>query len=259
MSVAAPLLTVPPWDRRAPAVLVPRGVRGGLRAVRGMTMIEILIVIVLIALLMGTLVFGSGIFGGANRRAAATLVVAGVRKGLAHANTTGKPVRLALDLAAGRMVIEQASSNEALVGDDEDDDEEEDPSAAALMLADAEALADQILSGGGKHDPGFSTVDILGQDGEGPGRAVGSGVKIVKVQTEHDEDPLVDGVAYIYFWPGGMTERAIVQIATSNDDESGLTIEISPLTGRAEIKRGLLDFPESRFGSDEEFSEREEL
>lgn len=262
MSSVAPLVKIPPWDRRAPAVHAPRGVRrGALRAARGMTMIEILIVIVLIALLMGTLVFGSGIFGGANRRAAATLVVAGVRKGLAHANTTGKPVRLALDLAGGRMVLEQASSHEALVGDDKDDEEEEeeDPSAAALMLADAEALADQILSGGGKHDPGFATVDILGQDGEGPGRAVGSGVKIVKVQTEHDEDPLVDGVAYIYFWPGGMTERAIVQIATSTDDDSGLTIEISPLTGRAQIKRGLLDFPESRFGSDEDFSEREEL
>ncbi|HXS17355.1 MAG TPA: prepilin-type N-terminal cleavage/methylation domain-containing protein [Polyangiaceae bacterium] len=233
--------------------------RGQLRRARGMTLIEILIVIALIALLLGTMVFGSGLFGGANRRAAATLIVAGVRKGLAHANTTGKPVRLALDLAGGRIVLEQASSKEAFVGEEAEEEEEEDPSAAALMLADAEALAEQVLSGGGKHDPGFATVDVLGQDGEGPGRWVGSGVKIVKVQTEHDEDPLVDGIAYVYFWPGGMTERAIVQIATSSNDESGLTIEISPLTGRAEIKRGLLDFPESRFGSDDAFSEREEL
>lgn len=233
--------------------------RGGARARRGMTLIEILIVVALIALLLGTMVFGSGLFGGANRRATATLVVAAVRKGLAHANTTGRPVRLALDLGGGRIVLEQASSSEALVGQDEGKEDEVAPDAAKEMLADAEAMADQILSGGGKHDPGFSPIDALGQDGEGPGRAVGAGVKLLLVQTEHDEEPITDGVAYVYFWPGGMTERAVVQVAKAADDDDGLTVEISPLTGRADIKRGLLALPERRFGTDEEFSERDEL
>ena len=228
-----------------------------LRTRRGMTLIEIMIVIALIALLLGTVVFGSGLFGGANRRAAATLIVVGVRKGLAQANTTGKPVRLTLDLSAGRMVLEQASSKQALLGGEQEEEEVEPKDAAAEILADAEAMADQILSGGGKHDPGFSPVDVLGQDGDGPGRFVGSNVKILKVQTEHDEEPIVSGLAYIYFWPGGVTERAIVQLAQVGDDD-GLTVEISPLTGRADIKRGLIELPEELFDVDEEYSEREE-
>lgn len=237
-----------------------RGRLARLRAARGMTLIEIMIVLVLMALLIGTMAFGSGIFGGANRRAAATLIVAGVRKGLAHANTTGKPVRMAINLTQGQVVIEQASSSQALVGDkaEEETAGEETLEPAAALLKNAEAAAEEVLSGGGKHDPGFAPVAILGGDGEGPGRSLGSGIKVLKVQTEHDEDPITEGVAYIYFWPGGMTERAIVQIAKLGDD-TGLTIEISPLTGRADIKRGLLDLPDSVFDKDEDYSEREEL
>ncbi len=225
-----------------------------------MTLIEIMIVIALMALLLGTMVFGSGMFGGANRRAAATLVVAGVRKGLAHANTTGKPARLALDIGGGRIILESASSREALVGEtkeDEDGEAEEEADAAALLLAQAEALAEGIVSGTPRHDPGFAPVDALGTDGEGPGREVGSGIEIAKVQTEHDPEAIDDGIAYIYFWPGGVTERAIVQIRKKGDD-TGLTVEISPLTGRADIKRGLNELPSAVFDEDEAFSERDE-
>lgn len=224
-----------------------------------MTLIEIMIVIGLIGLLLGTMVFGSGMFFGANRRAAATLIVAGVRKGLAHANTTGKPVRLALDLSAGRVVLEQASSRLALVGGDKDEEEEEEETDPAVaLLASAEAMAEGILSGAPSHDPGFAPVDTLGQDADGPGRAIESGIRIERVQTEHDEEPITEGLAYIYFWPGGVTERAIVQIKRVGDD-SGLTVEISPLTGRAEIKRGLLELPSEIFDEDEDYSERDEL
>lgn len=230
-----------------------------LRDKRGMTLIEIMIVLVLMALLIGTMAFGSGFFGGANRRAAATLIVAGVRKGLAQANTTGKPARLAIDLTQGQVVLEQASSSQALVGGKKDEDETTEPlDPAAVLLQQAEASAEEILSGGGKHDPGFAPVAVFGDDGEGPGRALGSGIKVLKVQTEHDEEPITEGVAYIYFWPGGVTERAIVQIAKLGDD-TGLTVEISPLTGRADIKRGLLDLPDSVFDEDEDYSERDEL
>lgn len=215
---------------------------------------EMMIVIALIALLMGTLVFGSGILGGANRRAAASLVVAGVRKGLAHANTTGKPVRLAIDLNSHTLTLEESSSSQALVGGDDEEDEEMDP--AASLLADAEAVAAQILSGEVPNTPSFTPIDLLGGDGDGANRALPDDVRFLQVQTEHDEEPITTGVGYIYFWPGGLTERAVVQLARPSDD-SGLTVEVSPLTGRAMIKRGLIELPEELF-DDEEYSERDE-
>ncbi len=225
---------------------------------RGMTLIEIMIVVALIAVLTGTLVFGSGFFTGAHRRAAATLIVVGVRKGLAHANTTGKPVRLALDIEHGRITLEESSSREVFRknGNDEDDEEEPSTSAAESLLSDAEGAAEFFLSGSSSPKPNFQAIDLLGQDGDAPGRVLGRGVRFVKIQTEHDEDAIEDGVAHLYFWPGGLTERAIVQIARRSE-ESGITIVVSALTGRAEIKRGLLDLPQGLLGEGEPFSERE--
>jgi len=214
----------------------------------------------LMGLLMGTLVFGTGMFTGANRRAAATLIVTAVRKGLAHANTTGKPARLMMDMSSGRLLLEESSSSEALVGEDKEEEDDSfggDFDAGASLLADAEAVAETLLGGGAPSGDGFSGTDILGQDGEKPGRELGGSIQFVKVHTENGEDPIVDGKAYLYFWPGGVTERAIIQIARSRS-EKGMTVVVSPLTGRAEIKRGLVELPERLFEDDEEYSERDD-
>jgi general secretion pathway protein H len=79
----------------------------------------------------------------------------------------------------------------------------------------------------------------------------------VKVKTEHDEEVINEGRAYIYFWPGGTTERAIVQLKKQGDKEPALTVVLSPLTGRAKIEKGEVDFPEPR-GFEQEYSEREQ-
>jgi general secretion pathway protein H len=89
------------------------------------------------------------------------------------------------------------------------------------------------------------------------GRALGDGVEIVQVRTEHDDDYVREGRAYIYFWPTGTTERAVVQLKKAGDKEASLTVVLSPLTGRAKIEKGAVDFPEPR-GFNQEISEREE-
>ena len=77
------------------------------------------------------------------------------------------------------------------------------------------------------------------------------------VQTEHDEEPITEGTAYIWFWPGGETERSVVQMGRDLEDR-GITVTLSALTGRAKIERGRVELPVSRFG-DEDYQEREEL
>ncbi len=222
-----------------------------------MTLIEIMIVVALMAMLMATLVFGSGMFIGASRRAAATLVVSGVRKGLAHANTTGKPARLAIDLDSGRVILEESSSMQALRRDSaEMDDDGALREYEEQVLEEAEAAGESFLSGAQELGSGFSPVESFGQEGGKPGRKIDDSVQFRLVQTEHDSEPVVDGVGYIYFWPGGVTERAVVQLGSGPEDD-GLTVEISALTGRARIQRGRVPLPEPRFLG-EEYSEREE-
>ncbi len=225
-------------------------------------MIEIIIVVALMGLLMGTLVLGSGALIGANRRAAATLIVSAVRKGLAHANTTGKPVRLRMDLEADRLILEESSSRSVLRMTDEQEEEAREEAseqdAGEVLLAEVEAMADSILSGATPGGPEFSPITELGQDGDQPGRDLGGGIRFVRVQTEHDEDPVEDGEAFLHFWPGGQTERAVIQIARAGaDEDDGLTVVVSPLTGRAEIQRGFVELPEEVLDG-EEYSEVEE-
>lgn len=210
-------------------------------------------VLALIGLLMGTMLFGSGLMGGAKRRAAATLVVAGVRKGLAHANSSGKPVRMVFDFQSARLWLEESSSSQALRADPE----ASETSHADRVVEEAEQQAERIVTGKAGQASSFSPLDVLGGDDDAPGRSLGEGIRLVLVQTQHDEEPITEGRAHLYFWPGGLTERAVVQVASGTEDD-GLTVEVSALTGRASIKRGRVSLPEPRFG-DDEYSEREEL
>jgi general secretion pathway protein H len=225
---------------------------------RGLTLIEVMIVLALMGVLMATMVFGSGAFIGASRRAAAGLFVAAVQKGLSHANTIGKPVRLSIDMTAGRLILEESNSAQALRGPapSVEGEDAEAPSQADLAVAAAQAAGEEFLAAAADPSSGFSPIGLLGQDDDTPGRALDPSIKISKVQTEHDEEPITEGLAYIYFWPGGITERAIVQLGRGPTDD-GVTVEISPLTGRARISRGKVDLPEG-LGDGEEYSERDE-
>jgi general secretion pathway protein H len=97
--------------------------------------------------------------------------------------------------------------------------------------------------------PGF------GADGEGSERELGTGIRFLQVQTEHDLEPRTEGQAYLYFWPGGGTERAAIQIGRQGDT-TGLTVLVSALTGRARLQRGRVELEEGR--RDLDFQEREE-
>ncbi len=230
---------------------------------RAMTLIEILIVLTLIALLFGSMTFGSGFFTSGNKRAAASLIVAGVRKGLAHANTTGKPCRLALNFSTGDVVLEQAFSRGALRESAKEDDEASPEEAAdnyglsaEEIVSEAEEAATSFVEGKTDQSPSFTPVEDWVDEAGESGRSLGRGIVFRMLQTEHDEEPIVDGVGYLHFWPGGETERAVVQLGTKDLDDPGYTVMISALTGRATIERGRKELEQGRF-SDEEYSERE--
>ena len=222
---------------------------------RGLTLVELLIVIALIAVLGGTVLMGPGMLEGSRLKSAATLIVSGVRLGLARASTTGRPTRLAFDLDNGKLTLEEADRSVLLR------ERTKDASSGATPATDlekaAQAESDRILQG--PHAPRATFRAVPGfnpsPDETGPARSLGSGVQLISVQTEHDDEPRTSGRAYLYFFPGGTTERAAVQLKRRGDD-GGLTVSISGLTGRAKIERGRVDLPVPR--NDGEVGERDE-
>jgi general secretion pathway protein H len=227
------------------------------RGQRGLTLVEVLIAIVLMGLLSGSILFGSGMVSSSRERAAATLIMTGVRIGLTRANTIGRPTRMVFDLEKERVLLEESSSSVMLREKEEGESTGAGAEAANEAEKKARSEAEKILDGPRAPRPRFTPLKQGGfNNGDPKGRELGSGVEFRQVQTAHDGEPRTSGRAYLYFWPGGATERAVIQLKRSDDGGEGLSIVVSGLTGRAKIEGGRVELPEPPV--DGEVSEREE-
>jgi general secretion pathway protein H len=232
------------------------GARDSLRSQQGVTLVEVLIVVALMAILTGMLLGGSGMVAATRMRGAATLILTGVQLGITHANTTGLPTRMVFDLDGQRVTLEETRSR-MLRQVDEDED---DPSAGADPATEAERAAREqaaeILEGPREAPPRFSALKAFGTDPDDDslGRSLGRGIAISSVRTEHDPEARTEGRAYLYFWPGGGTEKAVIQLTRAGREEP-LSIVVSALTGRAKIVQGAVDYEEP--SEDVDFGERE--
>lgn len=229
---------------------------GGRQRARGFTLVEVLLVVALMAIMSAMVVSGSGMLSGTRMRSAGALIMSSVRMAMSRSNAIGRPVRLVFDIDAGRLMMEETRGRMLRVTK-----HDEGAKAGAQAATEAEQIAAEyardIIQGPRAPEAVFTPVPSFGSDGDDPaqGRELGKDIRFVQVQTEHDADARVEGRAYLYFWPGGGTERAAIQI-TRPGDHVGLTVLISALTGRAKLERGRVELEEARHDTD--FQERDE-
>lgn len=224
---------------------------------RAFSLVEVLLVVALIALLSGMIVGGTGMLGGSRMRSAATLVMVSVRAAITHANTTGKPARLVFDFEHETLSLQETRGKMLRVAS-EDEGAKAGAQASTEIERNAAEFAKGFADGPRAPVPMFSDVPGFGsdeEDSQAPGRTLGKGIRFVQVQTEHDSEPRTDGQAYLYFWPGGGTEQAAIQL-TREGDPDGITVMVNALTGRARLVRGRVELEEAR--KDSYFDEREE-
>lgn len=65
-----------------------------------------------------------------------------------------------------------------------------------------------------------------------PRRNLREGVSFESVWTQHQTEPYTKGKAYLYFFPGGRSERAYLHVGDGSDT---WTIIVSPATGRTRV------------------------
>jgi general secretion pathway protein H len=222
------------------------------------SLIEVLVAVALVALLAGGAMLGTGVLAGARLKRSASMIAGAVRIAYAHANAKSRPVRLVFDFEERMLLLEESTGVLYVKKNDKTG------GAAAATEAERAALeeAESILKGPRAPRPEFQPTKAFGWslEGEKPGKEIERGIRFRQVETAHQDEPINAGRAYLYFWPGGQTERAAIQLVMSDaseaDDGTALTVLVSPLTGKAEIKKGGVSMPRPR-DADEE-SERED-
>lgn len=230
----------------------------------GLTLIEILVVLAIVAVISVGVLGGSGQLEGARLKQGATLVSGAVRSAYARANASSKSVRIVFDFEKDTLWIEEADQPHLVQTGDKSGTGGADPVTAAEKAALADG--DRILKGPRAPRAAFHPVtkgDLADQGEAKAARALPRGITFREIQTSHDADPKKEGRAYLYFWPGGQTERAVVQLAPKpkgedrifNDDKT-LSLEVSPLTGKTTLKSGSIALKIPR--DDTEASERED-
>jgi general secretion pathway protein H len=209
---------------------------------RGLTLIEIIVVMALIAVITGAVIGGSMQLPSARLRGSVTMIASAIKVGYTRATATSKNMRLVMDLDEHKVWLEESDAPMLVQAKAQTGAAGADPVTEAERAAVAET--DQILKGPRIPKPQFHKIDTTGF-GDAVGghsvRPLQRGITFRAVQTAHDDAPRTTGRDYLYFWPGGLTERASIQLRIGDSIEDSRTLTllvVSPLTGKVAVKSG---------------------
>ncbi|CAN5915500.1 hypothetical protein BH11MYX4_BH11MYX4_20970 [soil metagenome] len=182
----------------------------------------------IVALIMGAVVVGSGQLWSSLLRHSSTMIAGAIRVGFSRASATSKSVRLVMDFTENEIWLEEGS---------------------------------RIVKGPTAPRTAFREIDAMGLAASTPGKghkALERGIKFREVQTGHDDQPRREGRAYLYFWPGGQTERASIQlkVGEANEEKDAISLLVAPLTAKVTVKDGAVVLAKPI--DDKESSDRED-
>jgi prepilin-type N-terminal cleavage/methylation domain-containing protein len=194
----------------------------------GFTLIEVMVVMVVMVVVTVAVAAGVGNIRGASVQAEAGKVAIAVRYLYNLTSLSGRNHRLVFDLDTGAYWGEEQTSADPcesflLPGEGADDGA---PAAEGDKRASFQASPSKLLS---KY-----TLD--------------KGVRFSGVMTSHQTTLSTTGQAYIYFFPNGTTENALVYVEGDPDDV--MSVEVKALLGTARLIKG--KEPTDGFGRSEE-------
>lgn len=228
------------------------------RARRGFTLVELTVAMGIVVLMFASVVYGVGALTGAKAKETANDLANAIRTLYDTAALTGKTCRLVFQLPEARdddgavTWHAECAKGGVTAGAKRDDelrearDKEKDkdrlkkderfrrldrdgaPSVQELMAREKDRVEEAAKF------TTFASDDINE-------RTLPSNVKL-QVWTAKQRDPVKAGPAYLYFFPQGFTERAMVFVRQGSNV---WTITVSPLTGKTAVVGEELEVPRS--------------
>ena len=203
------------------------------RTNRGFTLIEVILVIAIIAVVVTGATFGLGAITRTRLRSSAFKVVSAARFAYSRSLTQGTTTRLHFDFEKNTMAIEETDTPVTLATDEQLED---DPGQAVDPWDLARARLEQPLDPVRPRSPFQPITNESGKILKRyTAQPVGDAISIYALITPHETDKRTDGEGSVYFFPGGLTENAVIQLSDSSD--TVYSVEIHPLTGNARIHK----------------------
>jgi general secretion pathway protein H len=212
-------------------------------ASRGLSLIEIFVVMAIIALVTMAAVGGSMQLPSSRLRRSATMMVSAIKVAFTRSTATSRDLRLVMDLDTQKMWLEQADIPMLVQSKDKEATGGADP----VTAKEREVLEEgkKLMAGPPIPKSRFTPLDTFGfgddkESRAAKGKSLDRGITFRSAQTPHDDKARTSGRAYLYFWPGGRTELASIQlrIGDSQEDSEILTLLVAPLTGKVTMKVG---------------------
>jgi general secretion pathway protein H len=252
---------MPSSDPPSPKSLLPRAGRQ-----RGLTFVEIVIVIAVLALVFGMMVVGFGGTRSAELARTVNQIANVIRYGYDKARVTGEHYRLRIDLEErsfalqqgdGRMYLPATDRDGEIIERDERKEEEREARDRRAEEAFNRSVQAEVFREGddgevGSYDPYRATrrrvprrrppmFDAFEEENVLSGLkdpfVLPEGMKITSVRTADDLQAITSGEASIYFFPRGRTQEAHILLEDERSD-ARYTIKLAPLTGRVTIEEG---------------------
>lgn len=226
------------------------------RAPRGLTLVELTVAIAIISVVFGGAVMGIGALTGARAKSATGELAALMRSLYDTAALSGKTCRIAFELpgrddedarptyraecAEGAVTmsrdreraLEEATRERELARD-------ERPREAPRSVSDQPTLEELMEREQQRVESAARFSEYTSE--EVRARPLPPGVTI-EVWTRAQREPVGSGVAYVYFFPQGTAEKAMVFI-TQGDNT--WTIDVAPLTGKTQVYGERREVPRS--------------
>jgi general secretion pathway protein H len=219
---------------------------------QGFTLIEVMVVLAIAALMVGGSLQGFRSLRKADLREATTQMSGSMRYLFDRASTTGKIHRLVIDMeqrmywaevSDDRFYIPREAESAQALREREDKEADEDEEEAKKR----EQAAREAESGKGAAANSSFDLSKLEVADFRPKRARFASfkdlaikpvrlkkTKVLSVYTPRVTNPLTAGRAYIYFFPLGQTEPAIVTMSNPEGD-TVFSLVVHPITGRVRI------------------------
>ena len=206
-----------------------------IRSQRGLSLVEMLVVLAIMAALMMISVSAFGPVKHSQLRAEAMRVSGALRMVYGRAAVNGLRYQVTFDLDANSFSVECSPENVLL---DPEDDGEDRPFYANDDEADPFGLGSSPPTLLDCSEPLLSPTTMRHD------------VEILRVLTTHHREPAEDGTATIAYFPNGFVERSLIWIGY--DDGMVLTLSVDPMTGRVFIYPEDVDVPEDFFEVEED-------